>query len=265
MRRVPVLHRDRRQAIRAAVRLGNPNCLWSNGDNGKIASIDAFTGNAGCASPNPTVKIPYTNVVPRLSCAKVGRIRSWQNITLTPPPGAGVDVTTVKLTVDTAGGTAVPGFVDLHPDASGAIDLSTLAVADTGTQPTFLVTVPGVTTTQAAQLSAAVTYTSDPPQICYTLTTRHHCPTLAPGLSGRPDRSRGRTEPRRAERRHRLRSRHRHPDLRHRQPGRHVRLRRITVRHRDPNIHRRHRPDRRRNAEPARPGQHRRGQHHHRR
>ena len=132
------------------------------------------------------MKIPYTNVVPRLSCAEVGRIRSWQNITLTPPPGAGVDVTTLKLTVDTAAGTAVPGFVDLHPDASGAIDLSTLAVADSGTQPTFLVTVPGVTTTQAAQLTAAVTYTSDPPQICFTLTTRHNCPTLAPGLSAGP-------------------------------------------------------------------------------
>jgi hypothetical protein len=46
-----------------------------NGGNGRIGSFDATTGTAGCTSPNPVVNIPYTNVVPRLSCAEAGRVR----------------------------------------------------------------------------------------------------------------------------------------------------------------------------------------------
>jgi CshA-type fibril repeat protein len=174
-------------AYRYALRFDstNPNCLWSNGDNGQLASIDANTGAAGCTDPSPKVMIPYSNVVPRLSCAEVGRVREWRNVTLTAP--AGITVTTLKLTVNNANGFAVPGFVDLQPSAAGVVNLSSLSVADSGTQPSFVVTVPGATDTQAADLTASVRYASDPPQLCLNLSVQHSCPVLSPGLSAGPD------------------------------------------------------------------------------
>lgn len=173
-------------ASRYAMRLdsANPNCIWHNGDNGQIGSFDATTGAAGCTSPYPIVSIPYTNVVPRLSCSEAGRVRSWNNITFSVP--AGVDVTGLKMTVNDAFGNSINGFADLQPNAAGQIDLSTLPVSATGTQPTFLVKVIGATNTQAAQLTAAVQYASDPPQVCYNLTVKHNCPSLTPGLSSGP-------------------------------------------------------------------------------
>jgi len=159
----------------------NPNCLWSNGDNGAIAPFDANTGQLGCQGSDPVVDIPYTAVVPRLSCAEAGRIRNWQNITFTPP-GA-IAMADLRVTVLDSSGVAIAGYTSLTPDSGGVIDLSALVVATSGTQPTFEVTAIGASTANATAISAAVKYTSDAPQLCFTLTTIHNCPTLAAGVS----------------------------------------------------------------------------------
>ncbi|HEY5049903.1 MAG TPA: cell wall-binding repeat-containing protein, partial [Acidothermaceae bacterium] len=159
----------------------NPNCLWSNGDDGSIAPFDANTGQPGCQGSDPVVDIPYTAVVPRLSCTEAGRIRNWQNITFTPP-GA-IAMTALRVTVLDSSGVAIAGYTSLTPNSSGVVDLSALAVATSGTQPTFEVTAIGASSPNASAISAAVTYTSDAPQLCFTLTTIHNCPTLAPGVS----------------------------------------------------------------------------------
>ncbi|HEY0869383.1 MAG TPA: cell wall-binding repeat-containing protein [Acidothermaceae bacterium] len=169
--------------IRYTIRVDttNPNCLWSNGDNGSVAPFDANTGQPGCQGSDPVVDIPYTAVVPRLSCTEAGRIRNWQNITFTPP-GA-IAVSALRVTVLDSSGVAIAGYTALTPNGSGVVDLSALAVATSGTQPTFEVTAIGASSPNASAISAAVTYTSDAPQLCFTLTTIHNCPTLAPGLS----------------------------------------------------------------------------------
>ena len=159
----------------------NANCVWSNGDNGSVAPFDATTGQPGCQGSDPVVDIPYTAVVPRLSCTEAGRIRNWQNITFTPP-GA-IAVTALRVTVLDSSGLAIAGFTGLTPNSSGVVDLSALAVATSGTQPTFEVTAIGASSGNASAISAAVTYTSDAPQLCFTLTTIHNCPTLAAGVS----------------------------------------------------------------------------------
>jgi putative cell wall-binding protein len=169
--------------IRYTIRVDttNPNCLWSNGDNGSVAPFDANTGQPGCQGTDPIVDIPYTAVVPRLSCTEAGRIRNWQNITFTPP-GA-IAVTALRVTVLDSSGLAIAGYTGLTPNGSGVVDLSALPVATSGTQPTFEVTAIGASSPNASAISAAVTYTSDAPQLCFTLTTIHNCPTLAAGVS----------------------------------------------------------------------------------
>jgi putative cell wall-binding protein len=169
--------------IRYTIRVDatNPNCLWSNGDDGSVAPFDATTGQPGCQGSDPIVDIPYTAVVPRLSCTEAGRIRNWQNITFTPP-GA-IAVSALRVTVLDSSGVAIAGYTGLTPNSSGVVDLSALDVATSGTQPTFEVTAIGASSPNASAISAAVTYTSDAPQLCFTLTTIHNCPTLAPGVS----------------------------------------------------------------------------------
>jgi len=169
--------------VRYTIRVDStdPNCLWSNGDNGAIAPFDATTGQLGCQGADPVVDIPYTAVVPRLSCAEAGRIRNWQNITFTPP-GA-IAMTALRVTVLDSSGVAIAGYTSLTPNSGGVIDLSALVVATSGTQPTFEVTALGASTANATAISAAVTYVSDAPQLCFTLTTIHTCPALAAGLS----------------------------------------------------------------------------------
>lgn len=163
----------------------NLNCIWTNGDNGQISSFDAYTGSAGCPGPSPTVLIPYTTVVPRMSCLEAGRVRGYRDLTLTVPNT--VTVTNLSVTVVDTDGDDVAGFVGLTPDSSGVIDLSTLDATVTGTHPAFEVTSPNTTTADAKAISAAVRYVSDAPQLCLSLTQQRECPSLSPGVSSTSD------------------------------------------------------------------------------
>ena len=152
-------------------------CLWSNGDNGVIAPFHAITGEPGCDSlQDPAVLIPYTTAIPRLACAEVGRIRGWQSLTLTPQ--AGVLTSNLRVTVRDQLDADIPGFIDLTPASDGTIDLSALTVAESSTQPSIKVTAIGASDAQALAITAAVRYTSDPPQLCVDLTMDQECPTV---------------------------------------------------------------------------------------
>ncbi len=153
------------------------SCLWSNGDDGQIKPFDGITGTAGCRPSDPTVVLPYTAAVPQLSCTEAGRVRGWQSITLSAP--AGLALSSLRLTMRTESGTAVSGYSNLTPDSAGAIDLSALAVATSGTRPSFEVRAVGGTDAQARGITGAIRYTSDPPQLCVKLTVRRDCPTAA--------------------------------------------------------------------------------------
>lgn len=158
--------------------VADPNdsgCMWSNGDNGQIAPFDGLTGEPRCAASDPTVTLPYTTVVPRLSCGEAGRVRGWQSMALHAPPG--VTPSDLRVGVRDEAGTPVPGWDDLTPDGTGVIDLTALPVSATGTRPSLEVTVVGGTDAQAQDITASVRYTSDAPQLCVDLTVDRQCPT----------------------------------------------------------------------------------------
>jgi outer membrane protein OmpA-like peptidoglycan-associated protein len=152
-------------------------CLWSNGDNGQIQPFDGTTGEAGCRPSDPTVTLPYTAAVPRLSCTEAGRVRGWRSITVTAPQGPAPS--SLRVTMRTEAGAAIPGYTDVTPDSSGVVDLSALSVATSGTRPSFEVKTVGGTDAQAQAITGTIRYSSDPPQLCVALTVVRQCPSAA--------------------------------------------------------------------------------------
>ena len=152
----------------------NSECLWTNDNNGNIESFDAITGNAGCPVPtDAVVQIPYSVAVPRYSCTEAGRIRQWDSITLS---ATGVTLSSLKVTVK-KNGVVVPGWSNVAANSSGRVDLSSLSVASSGTQPMFEITATGLTTSQAQTITGDVKYLSDAPQLCVNLNPLSFCPT----------------------------------------------------------------------------------------
>lgn len=154
----------------------NADCLWTNDDNGNIESFDAITGNAGCPVPtDAVVQIPYSVAVPRYSCTEAGRIRQWDSITLS---ATGPTLSSMKVTIRRNGMT-IPGWSNVSADANGRVNLSSLSVSASGTQPTFEITSPGLTVQQAQTITGDVKYLSDAPQLCVNLLPLATCPTGA--------------------------------------------------------------------------------------
>lgn len=154
----------------------NADCLWTNDDNGNIESFDAITGNAGCPVPtDAVVQIPYSVAVPRYSCTEAGRIRQWDSITLS---ATGPTLSSMKVTIRRNGMT-IPGWSNVSAAANGQVNLSSLSVSASGTQPTFEITSPGLTVQQAQTITGDVKYLSDAPQLCLNLLPLATCPTGA--------------------------------------------------------------------------------------
>lgn len=154
----------------------NADCLWTNDDNGNIESFDAITGNAGCPVPtDAVVQIPYSVAVPRYSCTEAGRIRQWDSITLS---ATGVTLSSMKVTIK-RNGLTIPGWSNVSADSNGRVNLSSLSVSSSGTQPTFEITAAGLTTNQAQTITGDVKYLSDAPQLCVNLLPLATCPTGA--------------------------------------------------------------------------------------
>lgn len=152
----------------------NANCLWTNDNNGNIESFDALTGNAGCPVPtDAVVQIPYSVAVPRYSCTEAGRIRQWDSITMS---ATGVSLSSMKVTIK-KNGLPISGWSNVSADANGRVNLSSLSVSASGTQPTFEITAPGLTNSQAQTITGDVKYLSDAPQLCVNLTPLSTCPT----------------------------------------------------------------------------------------
>jgi CshA-type fibril repeat protein len=154
----------------------NADCIWTNDNNGTIESFNVLDGSAGCpVDPDPVVQLPYTAVAPRMACAEAGRVRGWTTFKAVFPAGS---VTDLRVTVK-RNGLALSGWSNLTPNAQGEIDLSTLTVAQSGTQPVFEVKAVGSTSTDAETITADVTYLSDAPQLCVDLTVLRQCPALS--------------------------------------------------------------------------------------
>jgi CshA-type fibril repeat protein len=153
----------------------NADCIWTNDNDGSIEAFDVTTGAVGCpVDPDPVIQLPYTTTVPRLACAEEGRVRSWTTFKAITP--VGIAASDLRVTVK-RNGVKVSGWENLTPDGNGEIDLSTLTVGQTSTQPMFEVKVIGATVQDADFVTADITYLSDAPQLCVDLAVLRECPT----------------------------------------------------------------------------------------
>lgn len=155
------------------------NCLWTNGNNGRITTLNASTGQAGCASATATVRLPYEKILPRLACAESGRIKSWGTVIFNSP---GISASVLRVSINDTNGNPIAGFTDMTVTESsagsedGTLDLSALTVAMSGTKPTIMVTASiEVAGSLLALLTAQVGFTADNPELCVVLIAKSKC------------------------------------------------------------------------------------------
>ncbi len=139
----------------------NAYCIWSNSNDGIIQTYDAYTGAAGnCAVPPPTVVFEAGLLVPRMACSSADAIQGWRSFVLnTTTP-----FTTATLTVKTAAGSAITGWTNISIPGNNTVDLSSLAIGDSGQNPSFTVSFTGRTLN--GEVGARITAVGGAPQLC---------------------------------------------------------------------------------------------------
>jgi len=164
-----------------------PNCMWTNGNKGKITTFNGLTGAAGCSLDYPVVEMPYTALAPRLACNEEGRVLTWDTITFNIPEG--LTAAQLKVTVLNSDGSPISGWTDLKPNAQGVLNMNALTVEKTGTKPTIQVNAGVVDEALLTQLTANVKFQAEDPQLCFKLSVVPNCPELtpAPGDLSVPD------------------------------------------------------------------------------
>jgi len=159
----------------ARVDPADENCLWTNGDDGKIRTWNIQTGQLGCAPTPGLVKFKPTITLPRLGCDPTQRVGDWSIFKLTRPLTTGY--ATATLTVRDSSKAIIPGWSNLAIPASQQVNLTGLTPAMTGAAPTFEVTFTVLTDTGSPE--AEFTVVSPSPELCFT--TIDTCPA-GPGL-----------------------------------------------------------------------------------
>ena len=166
----PVNH----SAYTATIDTQNANCIWTNTDNGTIATIDAMTGGSTCTTPPSVAEFSAPVIVPRLSCTSASSIQQWRSFKLTSP--AASTYSTATLTVLTSSGAVVNGWNRVAIPANGRmVDLSSLPVASSGLSPRFKVSLADKSTTDL--IGGEVTVVGGSPELCVPLQTVAWCPT----------------------------------------------------------------------------------------
>jgi hypothetical protein len=156
----------------------NPNCLWSNGDDGRIRTWDIPSGTGGCkAPPPPPPVVTYypQAVIPRLSCDPTRRVGSWKSFSVLNPELS--EYTSASVTIKDSAGVDIPGFVNVALPASQVIDLTGLSTAATGLNPSFVITFVGMANdigggTITGGPKADFKVLGDAPQMCVTAQMR---------------------------------------------------------------------------------------------
>ncbi|WP_143177634.1 hypothetical protein [Cystobacter ferrugineus] len=166
----------------------NPDCLWTNTDNGEINSWRISTGTKGCTTAGATrisFKTPVS--VPRLSCDPESRVYQYKSFTLTTPGRS--TYTSATLTVRDSNGKPLAAWSNLPIDpANPVVDLNTLSTLETGLTPSFDVAVAGIDTSSIEPESEIRVTTGAPPQLCWDLSSPPFaaCP-LGPALANTTD------------------------------------------------------------------------------
>ncbi len=160
----------------------NPNCLWTNGDDGVIRNIDITSSDFGCPSPSPRSTFDGALLVPRMACDASVSLATYNKFVLSNVV-AGTDYSSASLTVlDKAGAPIVSSgksWLSIPLVVNGATataDLSGLKVSDAGNDPTFVIDFVNRATITTAV--GTISVSSEAAQLCMTLTTNVICPNL---------------------------------------------------------------------------------------
>jgi LPXTG-motif cell wall-anchored protein len=140
----------------------NPNCIFWNSDPGNIGLFSAVDGATSCAA-NPIITMQPSQFAPRFVCTTSGGIDRWKSITLTAVNGG--TAASQTLTIRKANGDAIAGWTNVPMTVNTAKDLSSLAVSESGSRPTFNVAFTGVTgSLTSAEFS--IIYEGRGPELC---------------------------------------------------------------------------------------------------
>jgi CshA-type fibril repeat protein len=153
------------------------DCMWTNGDLGQgIKQFTISTGTPGCSIKVNTVTFSQSALQPRLACS-LGNDVSYHRFTIGGAT-AGVDYSSASLTVVKSNGeVAVSGgttWSNITFNASGYVDLASLAYADLGSGATFKITYSNRSTFTAT--TGALTMQSTSAQLCLSVTANVACP-----------------------------------------------------------------------------------------
>lgn len=156
----------------------NPNCAWTNGDNGIITPVEVSTGATGCAQPPTRATFSGEMIVPRMTCDASSGIIQWRDFVLNGVT-AGVDYTGAKLSVFTEGGLPVASsgrtWQNIPLDQNATVDLTGLSSDQVGDKPTFIVDFAS-RGTQVVPIGK-ISVVSAPAQLCLSLTAKINLPS----------------------------------------------------------------------------------------
>ena len=166
------------------------NCVWIGRHTSPVQrTFNLLTGTTGCSSISPRrAVLSGQTAVPRMGCSSAASVDSWKSFTLDTPTSG---FTSATLTVRTESGSDIVGWTGVSLTPGTPVDLSTLSVATSGQQPSFVVDIIGAsgTVTPSARVSAV----GDAPQLCLRVTALATCPAgtgpigagaLVPGSAG---------------------------------------------------------------------------------
>ena len=153
----------------------NANCIWTNDNSGSIEAFNATTGASGCSTPTTVITFNGSAVAPRLSCNEPGRIVAWRAFVLADVAGGTYSAAT--LTVKNSTGSVIAGWSDIAI-VEGRVDLSGLSVADTGTNPKFVVSFTGEGADTITSAGAGTEYISGVPELCIQIVVLQDCPVI---------------------------------------------------------------------------------------
>jgi len=160
----------------------DPNCLWTNGDDGVIRNWNVRTGASGCGDGPPRISFKAAVSIPRLSCDPASRVYQYKTFRLIAPSPS--QYTSATLTVKDPSGAPIPGWINRPIPASTIVDLTGLSPAVAGNEPTFDVTAVGFTNTTVVPQGEFRVTTGSPPQMCWDLSEAALVCPAGPGLAG---------------------------------------------------------------------------------
>ncbi|HEX8820925.1 MAG TPA: Ig-like domain-containing protein [Archangium sp.] len=160
----------------------DPDCLWTNGDDGVIRNWKISTGAQGCGGGPARISFKASVAVPRLSCDPEDRVYQYKSFKLIAPNPT--QYTSARLTVRDSNGVPVAGWTDLPLSAADpSVNLTALSPSVVGSTPTFDIAAEGFTDTSVVPVGEFRVTTGSPPQLCWDLAVPAlTCPT-GPGLA----------------------------------------------------------------------------------